>query len=89
MALIEMLGSGIQQIVALVARLLVSHATFVAIEEPELNLRYTLQMRLWEILHEIVKAPVGPQQIKRAAESPNTLTVLKRIDGFDVPIQLS
>ncbi len=26
---------------------------------------------------------------KRAAESPNTLTVLKWIDGFDIPIQIS
>jgi AAA15 family ATPase/GTPase len=34
---IELLGSGIQQVVALVARLLVSNATFIAIEEPELN----------------------------------------------------
>jgi predicted ATP-dependent endonuclease of OLD family len=67
---IEILGSGIQQVIALVARLLVSHATFVAIEEPELNLRYTLQMRLWEILHEIVKAPVGPQQIFLTSHSP-------------------
>jgi AAA15 family ATPase/GTPase len=67
---IEILGSGIQQIVALIARLLVSDADFIAIEEPELNLRYTLQLRLHEILEEIVKAPVGPQQLFLTSHSP-------------------
>jgi predicted ATPase len=67
---IEILGSGIQQVVALVARLLVSDASLVAIEEPELNLRYTLQLRLREILPEIVAAPVGPQQIFLTSHSP-------------------
>ncbi|MDM8560817.1 AAA family ATPase [Candidatus Parabeggiatoa sp. HSG14] len=67
---IEILGSGIQQIVALIARLLVSDEDFIAIEEPELNLRYTLQLRLREILDEIVKAPVGPQQIFLTSHSP-------------------
>ncbi len=67
---IDMLGSGIQQVVALIARLLISNATCVAIEEPELNLRYTLQLRLREIFHEIVKAPVGPQQIFLTSHSP-------------------
>jgi predicted ATPase len=67
---IEILGSGIQQVVALIARLLVSDADFIAIEEPELNLRYTLQLRLREILEEIVKAPIGPQQIFLTSHSP-------------------
>ncbi|HEW99031.1 MAG TPA: hypothetical protein ENF37_10415 [Beggiatoa sp.] len=67
---IEILGSGIQQIVALVARLLVSDATFVAIEEPELNLRYTLQLRLREIFKEIAEDPFGPQQIFISSHSP-------------------
>ncbi|MEN8219455.1 MAG: AAA family ATPase, partial [Pseudomonadota bacterium] len=67
---IEMLGSGIQQAVALIARLLMSRATFVAIEEPELNLRYTLQLRLREVLYEIVKSNVGPQQIFLTSHSP-------------------
>jgi AAA15 family ATPase/GTPase len=67
---IDMLGSGIQQVVAIIARLLISHASFVAIEEPELNLRYTLQLRLREVLYEIVKAPVGPQQIFLTSHSP-------------------
>jgi hypothetical protein len=67
---IEILGSGIQQVVALVARLLVSDATFVAIEEPELNLRYTLQLRLREIFQEIVADPFGPQQLFISSHSP-------------------
>ncbi len=67
---IEILGSGIQQVVALIARLLVSDANFIAIEEPELNLRYTLQIRLQEIIAEIVKAPIGPQQIFLTSHSP-------------------
>ncbi|MEK8018614.1 MAG: AAA family ATPase, partial [Candidatus Parabeggiatoa sp.] len=67
---IEILGSGIQQIIALIARLLVSDADFIAIEEPELNLRYTLQLRLRDILSEIVKSKVGPQQIFLTSHSP-------------------
>ncbi|MDM8566235.1 AAA family ATPase [Candidatus Halobeggiatoa sp. HSG11] len=67
---IEILGSGIQQVVALITRLLVSDADFIAIEEPELNLRYTLQVRLQEIIAEIVKAPIGPQQIFLTSHSP-------------------
>jgi len=67
---IEILGSGIQQVVALVARLLVSNATFIAIEEPELNLRYTLQLRLREIFQEIVEDQFGPQQILISSHSP-------------------
>jgi len=67
---IEILGSGIQQVIALIARLLVSDADFIAIEEPELNLRYSLQLRLRDILAEIVKAPVGPQQIFLTSHSP-------------------
>jgi AAA15 family ATPase/GTPase len=67
---INLLGSGIQQIVALIARLLMSNANFVAIEEPELNLRYTLQLRLREIFKDIIEAPVGPQQLFLTSHSP-------------------
>ncbi len=67
---INLLGSGIQQIAALIARLLMSNATVVAIEEPELNLRYTLQLRLREIFQEIVEDPAGPQQIFLTSHSP-------------------
>lgn len=50
--------------------MLVSDANFIAIEEPELNLRYTLQLRLRDILSEIVKSKVGPQQIFLTSHSP-------------------
>ena len=67
---VDSFGSGIQQVVALIARLLVSNATFVAIEEPELNLRYTLQQRLYEVFKEIVADPAGPSQIFLTSHSP-------------------
>jgi len=67
---IDSFGSGIQQVIALIARLLVSNATFVAIEEPELNLRYTLQLRLYEVFKEIVADPAGPSQIFLTSHSP-------------------
>jgi len=67
---LDLLGSGIQQVIALIARLLVSNATFVAIEEPELNLRYTLQLRLYEVFKEIVADPAGPSQIFLTSHSP-------------------
>ncbi len=47
---LRMMGSGIQQIVNLVARIVMSETDVVAIEEPELNLRYVAQLRLREIL---------------------------------------
>lgn len=67
---VNLLGSGIQQVVILIARLLVSNASFVAIEEPELNLRYTLQERLYEVFKEIVADPAGPSQIFLTSHSP-------------------
>lgn len=67
---VALLGSGVQQIVALVARLLMSDATIVAIEEPELNLRFSLQRRLYEIFEEIVSADVGLWQIFLTSHSP-------------------
>ena len=67
---VELLGSGIQQLIALVARLLVSDADIVLIEEPELNLRYTLQQRLKEVFLDITAAPIGPDQIILSSHSP-------------------
>lgn len=49
------MGSGIQQIVNLVARIVMSEADIVAIEEPELNLRYVAQLRFREILTRLTK----------------------------------
>jgi hypothetical protein len=59
---VALLGSGVQQVIELVARLILSRADIVAIEEPELNLRHTLQERLREIFLRIA-ASVDGQQI--------------------------
>jgi ABC-type transport system involved in cytochrome c biogenesis ATPase subunit len=67
---VALLGSGVQQIIAVVARLLMSDATIVAIEEPELNLRFRLQRRLHEIFEEIVNEDVGLRQIFVTSHSP-------------------
>ena len=67
---LDLLGTGVQQLVHVVALLLLSNATIVAIEEPELNLRYTLQQRLRELFEEIVASDAGPSQIFITSHSP-------------------
>jgi len=52
---LEDLSSGEQQIVALVAAVLLSDAAILAIEEPELNLDAENQTRVRGILEELVK----------------------------------
>ncbi|MCA9567928.1 MAG: AAA family ATPase [Myxococcales bacterium] len=65
-----LLGSGAQQVVALIGRVLTCGADIVAIEEPELNLRMDVQERLAEALHFIVADPRGPSQILLTSHSP-------------------
>ncbi|MFO0603948.1 MAG: AAA family ATPase [Polyangiales bacterium] len=67
---IETMGSGVQQIAALVARVLLAGAAVVAVEEPELNLRYDMQLRLRDMLRDIVASGAGPQQILVTSHSP-------------------
>jgi AAA domain, putative AbiEii toxin, Type IV TA system len=67
---VELMGSGVQQIVAIVARLMMSDATIVAIEEPELNLRFGLQRRLYERFEDITASDTGPRQIFLTSHSP-------------------
>jgi len=67
---IDLLGSGIQQVVAIVASLVMSRATLIGIEEPELNLRFDAQLRLREILLDIVSGAEGPRQIFLTSHSP-------------------
>jgi hypothetical protein len=57
---IEALGSGIQQIASLLARVLLGNSAIVAVEEPELNLRYDLQLRLRDILKDITESGTRP-----------------------------
>jgi hypothetical protein len=67
---ISLQGSGVQQLVALLGYLLMSDAAIVAIEEPELNLRFDLQRRLRDALEKITASPAGPTQIFLASHSP-------------------
>ena len=56
------LGSGVQQLVALFGHILTSGAV-VAIEEPELNLRWALQERVREVLRDLVGKEGAPSQL--------------------------
>lgn len=60
---VQLLGSGVQQLAVLLGLLLVSGVTIAGVEEPELSLRYTLQLRLREVLKKIVGGPGGLDQI--------------------------
>ncbi len=50
---LKLMGSSIQQIAALCARLVMTGADILAIEEPELNLRWSTQRALRKVLHDI------------------------------------
>jgi ABC-type iron transport system FetAB ATPase subunit len=67
---VDLLGSGVQQIVALLGQLLLTPATLVGIEEPELNLRYTLQKQLLSAFQEITQSEHGPEQLFLTSHSP-------------------
>jgi hypothetical protein len=67
---IESMGSGVQQIASLLARVLLANSAIVAVEEPELNLRYELQLRLRDMFREIVESGLGPTQVILTSHSP-------------------
>lgn len=67
---LRLMGSGIQQIAVLLARLLVTSADVVAVEEPELNLRWAAQHQLREALAAIAGARGGPSQMFVTSHSP-------------------
>jgi AAA domain, putative AbiEii toxin, Type IV TA system len=67
---IDSMGSGVQQLASLIARVLLANSAIVAIEEPELHLRYEMQLRLGEMLRAIVSKGLGPQQIIVSSHSP-------------------
>lgn len=67
---LRLMGSGVQQIVCLIARLVMTGADIVAIEEPELNLRYKAQLRLREILSDLVAGQQGLSQLLLTSHSP-------------------
>jgi AAA domain, putative AbiEii toxin, Type IV TA system len=69
----RLLGSGVQQVAALLGHLLMRNASIAAIEEPELNLRWDLQNRLREALKKLVGEPHGTgglDQLFIASHSP-------------------
>jgi hypothetical protein len=60
---LNLLGSGVQQLAALLGYVLVTGATIAGIEEPELHLRYPMQLRLREVLSGLVGGPGGLDQL--------------------------
>lgn len=60
---LRLMGSGIQQVVVLCARLIMTGADILAIEEPELNLRWTVQRALLAALDEIAAHEESPSQL--------------------------
>lgn len=67
---LRLMGSGVQQIVNLAARLLLTGADIIAIEEPELNLRYSVQLRLRDVMNGLVRGGDGPSQLLLTSHSP-------------------
>lgn len=67
---VHLLGSGAQQLIALIGRLALTDADFIGVEEPELNLRYTHQLRLRDVFQRLTQDPRGPRQIFITSHSP-------------------
>ncbi len=66
----HLLGTGVQQLFMFMGHLLASKAAIVGIEEPEMNLRYTNQRKLGEILKDMIGKPGAPSQIFMTSHSP-------------------
>lgn len=66
----SMLGSGVQQAALLVGGLLMTGASLLAIEEPELSLKFTRQLLLIEVLRDLVASDAGPSQLFMTSHSP-------------------
>ncbi len=60
---LRLLGSGVQQLAVLLGIVLVGGSAIAGIEEPELNLRYSLQLRLREVLTGLIGGPGGLDQL--------------------------
>ena len=60
---LRLMGSGVQQIAVLAGRLAMAGPAVVAIEEPELNLRWSVQHRLRDLLRELCIGDDGPSQV--------------------------
>lgn len=85
------LGSGVQQIVALFGHVLTCGASIVSVEEPELNLRWTLQERVRDALRDLVGKEGAPSQLfltshSGAFESGSHFYLMQMPPGVDGPI---
>ena len=67
---VQLLGSGLQQIIGLLARITTSPASILLIEEPELNLRYDLQRRLQKSFEILVSDRRIEKQLIMTSHSP-------------------
>lgn len=69
---LRLLGTGVQQVAALLGHMLLSNGSIVAIEEPELNLRWDLQDKLRRVFERLVteRPRRGPSQIFLSSHSP-------------------
>lgn len=67
---IEDLGTGVQQLAALMGNIALKAAPILLLEEPELNLRYDLQLELREMLQQLVRLEGGPRQLFITSHSP-------------------
>lgn len=66
----SLLGTGIQQVAALIMQVVTSDAAIVGVEEPELNLRYSLQLTLREMFDSLVGSTRGVRQLFLTSHSP-------------------
>lgn len=83
------LGSGVQSIVALFGHILTSGAAIVAVEEPELNLRWALQERVRDALRDLVGKEGAPSQLfitshSGAFETRETFYLMRQGQGGPV-----
>lgn len=60
---LRLMGSGVQQLAAIAGELAMTRAAVVAIEEPELNLRWSAQHKLREMMRALVGGATGPAQL--------------------------
>lgn len=66
----HLLGAGVQQIVTLVGYLALQGGAILAVEEPEINLRYTRQCELRAAFEQLVHGDGGPVQLFLSSHSP-------------------
>lgn len=67
----HLLGSGVQQLLAILGRMLVSVAEVIAVEEPEASLSFAIHARLRDAMRLIVGKGLGPSQILMTSHSPH------------------